>query len=279
MTIRKARMQLRQVIILCLAIITTLVFLVPVLWALLTALKFHRDVFTFPPTFIFVPTLSNFTEVLRESDYLNYMFNSIIVSTLASIISVFVGTLAAFGFTRFRIRGSGHILLWILSLRMIPPIAVLVPFYFMAINTGLYDTRVGLAIILVVTTLPLAVWLQMSFIREIPPAIEEAAMVDGCSPFGALIRVVVPLEIPGIIATFIVCVIFAWNEFPLSLVIAPHRARTLPVSMVSWDTPRGLLWGQMMASGLMAVIPIIVIAIFVQKYIVRGLTLGSITDE
>lgn len=277
--IKKMQVKSKQVIISFLAIISTLGFLVPIFWVILTAFKFRKDVFIFPPKFIFTPTLSNFIHVFKESYYLEYMLNSIVISTLALIISVFVGTLAAYAFSRFHIKGSKNILLWILSLRMILPIAVVVPFYLMAIKTGLYDTKLGLAIVLIVTTLPLAVWMQMSFIRRIPPQIEEAAMVDGCSPFGAFTRVVLPLEITCIITTFVVCIIFAWNELPLSLVFAPHNARTLPVSMLSWNTQRGLIWGPMMAAGMMAVIPIILFGVFAQKYVVRGLTLGGMSEE
>jgi ABC-type glycerol-3-phosphate transport system permease component len=121
--------------------------------------------------------------------------------------------------------------------------------------------------------------MQMSFIRAIPLEIEEAAMIDGCSHFGSFIRIVLPLEITGIITTFIVCIIFAWNELPLSLVLAPLKARTLPVSILSWNSQRGILWGPIMAAGMMAVIPIILFGVFAQKYVVRGLTLGSISDE
>ena len=119
----------------------------------------------------------------------------------------------------------------------------------------------------------------MSFIRAIPLEIEEAAMIDGCSRFGCFIRIVLPLEITGIVTTFIVCIVFAWNELPLSLVLAPLKARTLPVSMLSWNSQRGILWGPMMAAGMMAVTPIVLLGIFTQKYVVRGLTLGSMSDE
>lgn len=265
--------------ILALTCIVTLLFLSPLLWALLTSFKHHRDVFAFPPKFIFTPTLANYVQVLRNSEYLAYMANSLVITTLSAAASAFVGALGAYGFTRFRLRGSKGILMWILSLRMIPPVAVLVPFYLMAVKTGLYDTRLGMAAVLLTVNLPLAIWLQMSFIRELPPQIEEAAMVDGCSAWSAFLRVVLPLEAPGIVATLIICFIFTWNEFPLSLVLAPQFAKTLPVSMTSWDTQRGLLWGQLMAAGMMAVAPILVFTAFVQKYLVRGMTLGSVTGE
>lgn len=275
----KRNIRFRHILISVLAIIITLCFLIPIIWAVMTAFKFQKDIFTYPPRFIFTPTLDNFKKVLNESDYLKYMFNSITVSSVASAISVFIGTLAAYAFSNFYIKGSKNILLWVLSLRMIPAIAVVVPFYLMSAKTGLYDTRFGLMIVLTVITLPIALWLQMSFIRGVPQQIIEAATIDGCSHFGAFMRVVLPLEITGIITTFIICIIFAWNELPLSLLLAPQNAQTLPVSMLSWNTQRGLLWGPMMAAGTMSVIPIILFGLFAQKYIVRGLTLGAMSEE
>ena len=131
---KKMQIKLKQAIISFLAIVSTLGFLLPIFWATLTAFKFRKDIFTSPPKFIFTPTLINFIHVLKESYYLKYLLNSIVISTLAAITSVFVGTLAAYAFSRFYIRGSKNILLWILSLRMIPPIAVVVPFYLMALK-------------------------------------------------------------------------------------------------------------------------------------------------
>ncbi|BAS26251.1 carbohydrate ABC transporter permease [Limnochorda pilosa] len=268
----------RETMLLVVLIGLTSVFLLPLAWTVLTSLKLHKDIFTYPPKWVFQPTLENYAYVLQRSEYLKYMLNSAAVSLSSAGFSVLIGAMAAYAFTRFRIRASNHLLLWILSLRMIPPIAVVVPFYLMAIRSGLYDTRVGLAIVLLTVNLPIAVWLQLSYIREIPIELEEAAMVDGSSRLGAFLRIVLPLEAPGLFATFIMCLIFSWNEFPLSLILTSQQARTLPVSMLSWDTQRGLLWGYMMSASVMAVAPILLLTAVIQKYLVRGLTLGGVKE-
>jgi len=268
----------RQFLLTLILIGFTVLFLFPLFWAFLTSIKLHKDIFTYPPRWIFTPTLGNYLYVLHQTEYVKFMINSAVISFSSAAISVFLGALAAFGLSRFRIRGSKNILMWILSLRMIPPIAIVVPFYLMAIRSGLYDTRIGLAIVLLTINLPIAVWMQMSYIKEIPKAIEESAMIEGCSPIGAFLRVILPLEASGLFATFIMCLIFSWNEFPLTMILTSETSRTLPVSMLSWDTQRGLQWGNMMAASMMAIAPILIFTIFALKYLVRGLTLGSVVD-
>jgi multiple sugar transport system permease protein len=258
--------------------VVTLFFLTPVIWALVTALKLHRDIFNNPPLFLFHPTLDNFRYVLSNSPYAHYFLNSLVASSVSAVASTFIAALAAYAFSRFRIPRSNDIMMWILSLRMTPPMAVVVPFYLMAVSTHLYDTRIGLEIVLITVDLPIAVWMLASYINAVPVDLDEAAMMDGCSRFGAFLRIVLPPAAPGIVATLILCFIFSWNEFPLSVVLTSQTATTLPVSMMGWDTERGLLWGQMMAAGVMAAAPVMIFAIFIQRYLVRGLTLGAVVE-
>ena len=259
-------------------VVVTLFFLFPALWALITALKQQRDIFINPPLFVFRPTLDNFRFVLSNSPYLHYFVNSLVVSSVSAVASLFIAAMAAYGFSRFRIRASGNILMWILSLRMTPPMAVVVPFYLMAVATHLYDTRIGLALVLITVDLPIAVWMLVGYLEAIPVDLDAAAMIDGCSRLGALVRVVLPPAAPGLMATLILCFIFSWNEFPLSVVLTSQSATTLPVSMMGWDTQRGLEWGHMMAAGIMATAPVVVFAILIQRYLVRGLTMGAVVE-
>jgi len=258
--------------------VITLFFLVPVLWALVTALKLHKDIFNDPPLLWFHPTLDNFRYVLSNSPYVHYFLNSLIVASASAVVSTFIAALAAYAFSRFKVPRSNDIMMWILSLRMTPPMAVVVPFYLMAVSTHLYDTRIGLVVVLITVDLPIAVWMLASYIGAVPVDLDEAALIDGCSRFGAFLRVVLPPAAPGLVATLILCFIFSWNEFPLSVVLTSQSATTLPVSMMGWDTERGLLWGQMMAAGMMAAAPVMVFAIFIQRYLVRGLTMGAIVE-
>ena len=267
-----------QFVILFALVVITLFFLFPVLWALVTALKQHKDIFTNPPTLLFRPTLENFHFVLANSLYSSYFLNSVVASTVSAFVSTFVAALAAYGFSRFHIPASNNILMWILSLRMMPPMAIVVPFYLMAVTTHLYDTRIGLSVVLITVDLPIAVWMLVSYMDAIPVDLDDAAMIDGCSRFGAFLRVVLPLAAPGLAATLILCFIFSWNEFPLSVILTSQDATTLPVSMMSWDTERGLQWGYMMAAGVMAAAPVILFAMVIQRYLVRGLTMGAVVQ-
>jgi multiple sugar transport system permease protein len=274
----RASGRLTQAAILAGLVLVTLFFLVPVLWALVTALKQHRDIFVSPPLFVFRPTLDNFRFVLSNSPYLHYFVNSLIASGLSSVASLFIAAMAAYAFSRFKVRASGNILMWILSLRMTPPMAIVVPFYLMAVATHLYDTRIGLALVLITVDLPIAVWMLVGYLEAIPADLDSAAMIDGCSRLGALVRVVLPPAAPGLVATLILCFIFSWNEFPLSVVLTSQSAVTLPVSMMGWDTERGLQWGHMMAAGIMATAPVVALAILIQRYLVRGLTMGAVVE-
>lgn len=274
MTLRRSTLAWR----IALLAVLTAAFILPLGWALLTSLKHRKDIFVYPPLFVFEPSLDNYRTVLLQSDYLRFMGNSILASFTSALLSVAVGVLGAYAFSRFRVRGSRGILMWILSLRMIPPMAVIVPFYLMATRLGVYDSRLGLALVLTTVNLPIVVWLLLGYLRDIPVEVEEAALVDGCSRLRVLTRVTLPLAAPGIVATLILSVILAWNEFPLSLVLTSQHAVTLPVSMLSWDTQRGLLWGQLMASSMMAIAPVVLFTAFVQRYLVRGLTLGAIVE-
>ncbi len=275
---RRASKRLSHAVLIAGLVLVTLFFLVPVLWALATALKQHKDIFTSPPLLLFRPTLDNFRFVLSNSPYIHYFVNSLAASSVSAVASLFIAALAAYGFTRFKIRASGNILMWILSLRMTPPMAVVVPFYLMAVATHLYDTRIGTALVLITVDLPIAVWMLVGYLEAIPTDLDAAAMIDGCSRFGALMRVVLPPAVPGLVATLILCFIFSWNEFPLSVVLTSQSAVTLPVSMMGWDTERGLEWGHMMAAGIMATAPVVVLAILIQRYLVRGLTMGAVVE-
>ncbi len=275
---RAARRRLGHAAVFAGLVVVTLFFLFPVLWALLTALKQHRDIFIDPPLFVFQPTLDNFRFVLSNSPYIRYLVNSLVASSISAVASLFIAAMAAYGFTRFRIRASGNILMWILSLRMTPPMAVVVPFYLMAVATRLYDSQIGLALVLITVDLPIAVWMLVGYLEAIPADLDAAAMIDGCSRLGALVRVVLPPAAPGLAATLILCFIFSWNEFPLSVVLTSQSAVTLPVSMMGWDTQRGLEWGHMMAAGVMAAAPVVAFAILIQRYLVRGLTMGAVVE-
>lgn len=247
----------------------------PVLWMALASFKTREQVSQLPPEFIFDPTLANYQEVLRDSDFPRYLINSTSVAVASTVLSVGLGFLAAYAFVRLRRRRDDGLLFWILTMRMVPPLAVIVPFFTMMSTFGLYDTRHGLALVYTTFNLPIAVWLLLGYLDKIPVSIEEAAMTDGCSRLGALRSVVLPLATPGLFATAVICMLLSWNEFAFALNLTGEDAKTLPVFLTAWDTQRGVNWGPMTASALLVVTPVIIGAAVFQKWLIRGLTFGA----
>ena len=247
----------------------------PLLWMVLASFKTRSQVAELPPKIFFHPTLDNYREVFRDSDFGHYLVNSTVVAVSSTILSVGLGFLAAYAFVRLRRRRDDGLLFWILTMRMVPPLAVLVPFFSMMSTFGLYDTRRGLALVYTTFNLPIAVWLLLGYLDKIPVSIEEAAMVDGCSRLSAIRSVVLPLATPGLFATAVICMLLSWNEFAFALNLTGEEAKTLPVFLTAWDTQRGINWGPMTASALLVVTPVIVGATVFQKWLVRGLTFGA----
>ncbi len=252
-----------------------LAVLLPLAWMALASLKTREQVAQLPPLLRFTPTLDNYREVFRESDFPRYFMNSVIVATSSTIVSVLLGFMAAYAFVRLRRKRNDGLLFWILTMRMVPPLAVLVPFFNMMSTLGLYDTRFGLALVYVTFNLPIATWLLLGYIEKIPKSVEEAAMTDGCSRLAAMRAIVLPLAAPGLFATAVICLLLSWNEFAFALNLTGENAKTLPVFLTAWDTQRGINWGPMTASALMVVTPVIVCAAIFQKWLVRGLTFGA----
>ncbi len=253
-------------------------FVFPIYWAVSTSFKAPKEAFSEKPVWIFQPTLENYKIVLLEKNFSKFLINSVITTAFSTVLTLILGGSVAYAVSRYKIRGSKQILSWILSLRMIPPIVTVVPIYLLARNLGLLDTRLVLIIMYTFMNLPLSVWLIKSFLEDIPRELEESAMVDGCSRTGAFFRITLRLAVPGIIATGMICIIFAWNEFLYANILTGAVASTAPVALTAYATPVGTLWGQIFASGTLIVLPITVIGLIFQKYLVRGLTLGALKE-
>jgi len=214
-----------------------------------------------------------------SSDFIKYYLNSSIICFSAAGLSMIIGSLAAYSLARFKIRGGENIAFWILSIRMMPPIATVIPLFLMFNTLHLLDTYHGLILVYTGLNLPFVVWMMRGFFEEVPVDLEESAMVDGCSRLNAFFRVVLPLTLPGIVATIVFVLIMSWNEFLLALVLTGTTTRTLPVGIQTFMTT-GVMgtyqWPQIGAAGIAASVPIIAFAIIIQKYLVRGLTLGAV---
>jgi multiple sugar transport system permease protein len=254
--------------------------LAPVYWMLTISLKSEVDQFAVPPRwFGFAPVLVHYREAFVERSFGQYLITSAVVAVLSTLCAMLLGTFAAYALARFSLprRLDTRLSLWILSTRMFPPIVTAVPLFLMMRDVRLLDTRLSLVIVYTGFNLPFVVWMMRGFFREIPREIEEAAMVDGDSRLGALRRVLLPLAAPGLAATAVFCLIISWNEFLLALVLTQtDAAMTLPVGIAGRVTQYEIKWGVMSAAGVVAMIPILVFALAVQRYLVRGLSLGAV---
>jgi multiple sugar transport system permease protein len=254
--------------------------LAPVYWMVTISLKNEVDQFAVPPRWIgFTPTLVHYKDAFIERAFGQYLLTSAIVAILSTICALVLGTFAAYALARFRLprKLDTRLALWILSTRMFPPIVTAVPLFLMMRDVRLLNTKASLIIVYTAFNLPFVVWMMRGFFMEVPREMEEAARVDGDSRLGALWRVVLPLVVPGLAACAVFCLIISWNEFLLALVLTQtDEAMTLPVGIAGRVTQYEIKWGVMSAAGVVAMMPILVFAIAVQRYLVRGLSLGAV---
>ncbi|WP_425299990.1 carbohydrate ABC transporter permease [Roseibium sediminis] len=285
----KTRRRLRIVV----AWFVTALFVFPLYFWTTTAFKEAKEIFNVPPSiWSFSPTLRNFEEVfgisfgfLRQQEVLpgggNFymaprLWDSIIVALFSTALAIIISTLAAYSLSRMNFRGRHHFVSWVLSTRMMPPVAVAIPMFFIYKDIGLMDTHLGIIIIHALMNLPLAVLLLKSFFDDIPQEIDESAIVDGASRWLIFRRIVLPMAMGGVAATAVLCFIFSWTEFIFVLTLTQTGLKTVPVVSSSFVTSTGTAWGNMAALGVAAMLPAFVFILLVQKQLVRGLTLGSL---
>jgi multiple sugar transport system permease protein len=262
------------------------VVLSPYLWLFVSSLSTRSDL-TRVPLSLFPPKL-NFESYTRlfaggtgatdaASQFRRAVLNSLIVALVVTLVSVFVGSLAAYCLVRFRFRGRNFVSFSVITPQLLPPIALVIPLYLIVRKLGLLDTRLALVMTYTSFVLPLVIWLMTGHFRSIPLDIEEAARIDGCSRIGALFRVVLPLVSPGIAATFVFAFIIAWNEFFYALIFSSTlNSKTLSVLVEEFSSKFGEDYVLMSAAGVLASLPPVVLALVFQRYIVQGLTAGAV---
>ena len=270
------RAKVKKIIFVVIAAVVFGVILFPPVVLFLTSIKTELDALSFPPKWVFKPTQENYTAIFKFSPFGRYLLNSLIVASLNTGVVLVLGSLAAYSLARFRFKGADNLAFWILSIRMMPPVAAIIPIYIIMRNLRLLDTPWSLVITYLTFNLPFAVWMMRSFFREIPREIEESALVDGCSIFRSFRNIALPLVAPGLAATGILTFIFSWNEFLFALILTGSKAVTLPVGITGYMKETGINWGYMTAGGALALIPVIVFTILVQKHLVKGLTMGAL---
>lgn len=294
-----------------LAVILSLISLIPVFWIVLTAFKTPTDVTAIPPKLIFEPSLTGFVSLLSDmrllsqaeqeersrqtdlgwadqialqigraingpSQYARQLGNSVIIAGTSTVLSVVLGLLSAYAFSRFNIPAKGDLLFFILSTRMLPPVVVTIPIFLMYRSIGLHDTHFGLIMLYTVFNLSFSVWLLKGFIDEIPREYEEAALVDGYTRLQTFFRIVIPQARTGIAATTVFCLIFAWNEYAFALMLTTQNARTAPPSIPSILGSGGIEWNTIAAGALLFLIPVVIVTFALRQHLLRGVTFGAV---
>jgi multiple sugar transport system permease protein len=286
--------------------------LIPVVWMGMTAFKSYPDAVATPPKVIFKPTMEGvitlltkrralMTEeqkteyaqskdlnwadklmlesgqaIIGQSEYVNRLKNSLIIAVTSTVLSVGLGLLSAYAFSRFNVPGEGDLLFFILSTRMLPPVVVTIPIFLMYRQLNLYDTYSGMIILYTAFNLSFSVWLLKGFIDEIPKEYEEAALVDGYTRLQAFVRIVIPEAVTGIAATTVFCFIFAWNEYAFALMLTSQKVRTAPPHIPSMIGSGVVEWAAIAAGSLFFLIPVVIVTFTLRKYLLRGVTFGAI---
>lgn len=250
--------------------------LLPFYWAFITSIKPADQYLASPPVwFPDEPTLVHYTTSLFAYRGLQGLINSIIVSVAATVLSAVLGTLMAYSLARFR-TGGNHLSFWVLSQRFLPPIAIVMPIFLIYRSLGLHDTHFGLIIVYTVFTLPVTVWMMLAYFNQMPRSLEQAALVDGCTRWGAFWKIAVPLAAPAIAAAAVFAFIACWTEFFFALILTSRNAFTLPTVFRSFISFQGAQYGEAAALAVVSLAPSIALGVLVQRHLVRGLTLGAV---
>jgi multiple sugar transport system permease protein len=252
---------------------------VPLLWMVLTSVKTNREITQDTSLIPQALTTANYVSLFSGREFAAYLTNSIIVTFVSVAVALILGTQAAYVLARFRLRGGvqRYVGFSLLMVRLLPPIVIIIPIFLVAQGVGLLNTRLSLIVVYAAFNVTIVVWMMESFFREIPVDLEEAAMVDGDTRFTAFRRIVLPLAAPGLVATGIFAAITTYNEFLFALVLtSTPAAETMPIGAATLIGRINVDWGAMSAAGVVGALPIVIFSIFVQKHLVRGLTMGAV---
>lgn len=248
----------------------------PVIWIVLTAFMSKETAQTVPPQWIFWPTLDAFQELIVERGMLKFMLNSLIVAVASTGLSVTLGMFCAYALARYDFAGKDDVAFWILTNRMMPAVAIVLPMFLIFQTMNLLDTRFGLIVLYTAMQLPFVVWMLKGYFEEVPRQLEEIALVDGDTWFGAFRRVVLPMMAPAITATAIFVLILSWNEYAFALFLTGTEAKTLPPAVVTFAVNAEVSWDVLGAACLIITAPIMIFVIAVQKQFISGLSMGMV---
>lgn len=255
-------------------IIIVLFVMFPIFWIAISAFKLPVDVKK--PSIIFQPTLMNFQILFRDFDFANLLWNSLLICTFVVLITLPLATMGAYALSRYKLPYKKGLLVGILASQFFPPVVLVLPYFALFRQFDLIDTIAALVIINLTRTIPFSIWLLKGFMDTLPAEVEESALVDGCTEFGILRHIVLPLSIPGMITTGIFSFILAWNEFLYALLLTGRHSRTAIVGLVNVVGERDVPWEQMSAAGILVMIPMLIMAFAIRRYFVEGLTMGAV---
>jgi multiple sugar transport system permease protein len=253
-----------------------LLWLFPIYWIFLTSFKTPLLINEKTPVFWFTPTLENYRHLFREFRFAHVLQNSLIITATTTLVVIVLALLAAYALGRMDVPGGKNIALWMLSLRFMPPIAIVLPFFIAWQRTGLIDTYPGLILIYIAFNLPFAIWLLRGFLVEVPRDLDEAATLDGLRHIAILRRIILPVIAPGVAVTAIFTFMFTWNEYLMALVLTSRNASTVPVTVSKFIQAYSILWGDVGAAATIELLPVLVVVFLLQRHIMRGITLGAV---
>jgi sorbitol/mannitol transport system permease protein len=269
------RFHVARMVVPTLAWIAAIGFFFPVFWMFLTGFKHEADAFTSPPKLIFAPTLEQYRAIF-DRDFAPFLINSATATVVSTLLVLLLAIPCAYGLAVKPVEKWRDVLFFFISTRFLPVVGAIVPIYVIARDAHLLDTVTALIILYTAMNMPIAVWMLRSFFLEVPTAIMEAARIDGASLRQELVRVVLPLVAPGIAATALICVIFAWNEFFFAVNLTAANAGTVPVFLVGFITSEGLYWAQLSAAATIAALPVVLAGWVAQNKLVQGLSFGAV---
>jgi multiple sugar transport system permease protein len=258
---------------LALVLLVLFFFFAPFLWMLLSSFKSALQIIELPPPLLFTPTLQNYVNVFATQSFGRYMWNSAVVGVGSTVLGLLLGLPAAYSIARYKQRGLS---LAILVARIVPGITFLIPLFILFRTIGLVDTYISLILTHLLVGLPFIVWVMVPFFEAIPVSLEEAAKVDGASILETFARIILPISGPGIVTGSILAFVFSWNNFMFSIVLATNRTKTLPVAVYNFISYAQIDWGGLMAAAVVITLPVLLLALLTQRYVVRGLTAGAV---
>jgi ABC-type glycerol-3-phosphate transport system permease component len=253
-----------------------LTWVFPVLWIILTSFKARTDIFTLPPKIFFNPTLEHYFEAfIRTSDIAFGTFNSVVIATFTTLLTLLVAVPAGYAFARVAFKFRSQLSFFALISQMAPPIGLIIPYFFILSRTRMLDSYTGLIAIHMTLTVPFSIWLMITYFQDLPVSLEESAAIDGASPFATFFKVVLPTAWGGVAVTAIFAFIESWNEFLYAVILTGSRTKTVPVAIFSFLTTEESLWGPFTATGVTIMAPVIFVALFAQRQMIKGMTLGA----